>query len=210
MTMSLGNLSILFAIMLAMAAMPSTSVALIVTRAAMGGLSQGVAVACGIVLGDLLFVATALLGLAALAERLGGLFVLIKVLGGLYLLWLGGTLLRLRSQRDSVNPTRVTHSGLLGSLLAGLLLTLGDVKAILFYASIFPLVMPTDQLTAADVVAAMGVTITSVGGVKLLYALSARKLATMVQDRRMRRIGQRGAGVLLVGAGGSLIVSTAG
>ncbi|EIC20902.1 LysE family transporter [Thiorhodovibrio frisius] len=96
------------------------------------------------------------------------------------------------------------------SLLAGLVLTLGDLKAILFYASIFPLVMPTDQLAAADVVAVMAVTITSVGGVKLLYAFSARKLAKMVQDRRMRRIGQGGAGVLLLGAGGSLIVSTAG
>lgn len=208
--MSIGDLSILFAIMLAMAAMPSTSVALVVTRAAMGGLSQGIAVTCGIVLGDLLFVATALFGLAALAERLGGLFVLIKVLGGLYLLWLGGTLLRRRSKRDSVTPSLLTHSGLLGSLLAGVLLTLGDVKAILFYASIFPLVMPADQLAAADVVAVMGVTLTSVGGVKLLYAMSARKLATMVLDTRMRRIGQRGAGVLLVGAGGSLIVSTAG
>ncbi|WP_242518190.1 MULTISPECIES: LysE family translocator [Thiorhodovibrio] len=176
----------------------------------MGGLSQGIAVTCGIVLGDLLFVATALFGLAALAERLGGLFVLIKVLGGLYLLWLGGTLLLSRSTRDSVNPSLVTQSGLLRSLLAGLVLTLGDLKAILFYASIFPLVMPTDQLAAADVVAVMAVTITSVGGVKLLYAFSARKLATMVQDRRMRRIGQRGAGVLLLGAGGSLIVSTAG
>ncbi|HHJ14327.1 MAG TPA: LysE family translocator, partial [Gammaproteobacteria bacterium] len=43
----------LFAIMAALAAIPSTSVALVLTRSATLGLANGIAVATGIVIGDL-------------------------------------------------------------------------------------------------------------------------------------------------------------
>jgi len=46
-----------------LAAMPSTSVALVVTRSATLGVGNGFSVAAGIVLGDLVFVMLAILGL---------------------------------------------------------------------------------------------------------------------------------------------------
>ena len=51
----------LFLIMIALAAVPSTSVALVVTRSATLGISNGVAVSLGIVLGDLVFIFLAIL-----------------------------------------------------------------------------------------------------------------------------------------------------
>lgn len=91
-TIGLGQALMLFATMVALAALPSASVALVVTRSATAGADHGIAVAVGILLGDLLFVAVALLGLAAL----GVLFLLVKALGGLHRLWLGGSLLLAR------------------------------------------------------------------------------------------------------------------
>ena len=79
----------LFGIMVALAAVPSASVVLVVTRSATLGVANGIAVSAGIVLGDLVFLGLAILGLAAAAEAMGSLFVFLKVMAGLYLLWLG-------------------------------------------------------------------------------------------------------------------------
>lgn len=76
----------LFLIMLTLAALPSASVALVVTRSATAGFANGVAVALGIVVGDLLFVALAILGLSLLAETMGAFFAILKYLGGAYLI----------------------------------------------------------------------------------------------------------------------------
>lgn len=72
--MSIIESTALLGIMVTLAAMPSTSVALVVTRAATLGVKNGIAVAAGIVVGDLLFVMLVILGLSALAEALGSFF----------------------------------------------------------------------------------------------------------------------------------------
>ena len=93
MTLTFLSILSLAAMLLALAALPSASVALVVSRAASAGLRQGAWVALGIVAGDLLFVGLALLGLLALADLLGETFLWIKLLGGAYLIILGSRLL---------------------------------------------------------------------------------------------------------------------
>jgi threonine/homoserine/homoserine lactone efflux protein len=208
--MSLDESLILFATLGLLAALPSTSVVLVVTRSATAGLRHGLAVVLGIVLGDLLFVAIALLGLTVLADALGGLFLLVKLLGGLYLVWLGGTMLFSRSTRRRASANGGSASGLLGSVVAGLLLTLGDLKAILFYASLFPLFVDLEALGIADLLLIILITALSVGGVKLGYAVAASKVTGFVRSARLGRAAHRGAGLLLLGAGGYLITSAPG
>jgi threonine/homoserine/homoserine lactone efflux protein len=208
--MSLDESLILFATLALLAALPSTSVVLVVTRSATAGLRQGLAVALGIVLGDLLFVTVALLGLTALAEALGGLFLLVKLLGGLYLIGLGCAMLCSASPRRHAGATPDSASGLLGSALAGLLLTLGDLKAILFYASLFPLFVDLDAVGSADLLLIVLITALSVGGVKLGYAVAARRITVHLRGARVGRVAHRGAGLLLLGAGGYLITSAPG
>tara|TARA_A100000171_G_scaffold49282_1_gene58070 strand:+ start:760 stop:978 length:219 start_codon:yes stop_codon:yes gene_type:complete len=58
-------------IMTLLAAIPSSSVALVVIRASTMGVKQGVITSLGVVAGDLVFVAMVLLGLTALSEQLG-------------------------------------------------------------------------------------------------------------------------------------------
>mgnify|MGYP006902141376 CR=1 FL=1 len=88
-------------------------------------------------------------------------------------------------------------------------MTLGDVKAVLFYASLFPLFVDVGQIALADVLLLIVITAVGVGGVKLLYALSARRLAAIaLRDSRLGRIAKRGAGGLLLGMGG-YVISTA-
>jgi threonine/homoserine/homoserine lactone efflux protein len=167
------------------------------------------AVAAGIVLGDLVFVALALLGITALAEWAGSLFTVLRTLGGMYLVWLGVGLLRSRGGTP-INPEdRVTGArDLAASFLAGFTLTLGDVKAILFYASLFPAFVDMSTPGGVDVVLVVLVTVVAVGGVKLSYAAGAARIAG-----RLERVQARGrslrilAGMLVVAAGLYVIAS---
>jgi threonine/homoserine/homoserine lactone efflux protein len=205
--MSPADALVLFATMAALAALPSTSVALVVTRSATAGLRHGIAVALGILLGDLVFVAAALLGLAALAEALGGLFSLVKLFGGLYLIWLGARMLCVRRAGSGQRARPPSASSLIGSVAAGLLLTLGDLKAILFYASLFPLFVDLHRVDLGDLLVIIGITVLSVGGVKLLYVLAAHRVAAIARGARVGRAAEAGSGALLIGAGGYLILS---
>lgn len=193
-------------VMLALAATPSASVALVVTRSATLGFANGAAVTLGIVLGDLVFVALSILGMSFLAETMGGFFAVLKYLGGAYLIWMGINLMRSHSRENVILNN---HPGsLLASLTSGFLLTLGDLKAILFYASLLPSVVDMSQLSAQKISMIALITIITVGGTKLLYALAARHITIHLKNAKHRKFAQSASGCLVIGAGSYLIVKS--
>lgn len=197
----------LLAVMLALAAMPSASVGLVVTRSATLGFANGVAVSMGIVLGDLVFVALAILGMSFLADSLGAYFSLLMYVGGAYLIWLGISLIRSRSSVDT-DLRQGSRMSLLSSFMAGFVLTLGDVKAILFYASLFPAFVDMGSLTVTDIIVIVLVTIGAVGGVKLVYAYSAQRIAQRLKGRKTQDLARKVVGCIILGVGIYLIVTT--
>lgn len=204
--MTLMQALALFSVMVALAALPSSSVMLVVARSVTHGLGNGIAVAVGIVIGDLAFVLLAILGLSAVAEALGGFFVIVRLLGGLYLIWLGVSMLRGGYVTLSMSDAPQKKAGFLVSVAAGFFLTLGDVKAILFYASLFPLFIDLSAATTFDYSLVAGITIVSVGSVKSVYAVLATRVAAYADKHELSRAPQKLAGGLLVGAGSYLAI----
>ena len=190
--------------MLALAAMPSASVALVVTRSAALGFCNGAAVALGIVIGDLVFVAFAIFGMSVLAETMGAFFAVVKFAGGAYLIWLGIDLLR-ADKEATPQFADSRKSTLFASFLSGLVLTLGDVKAILFYASLFPAFVNMATLSAVNIGAIVVVTILSVGGVKLAYAFAARRIVRRLRSNKAQKTLRTATGGIMMGAGTYLI-----
>lgn len=204
--MSLFEILILFVIMLPLAAMPSSSVALVVARSASAGRISGVVSALGIVAGDLIFVAIALLGMSFLAEWLGAFFTLVKYCGGAYLIWLGFCLFKSKSSQ-SIPLTRNRASSLVLDFTAGLFLTLGDVKAILFYASLFPALVDMKNLNLWDMMLIMLTTAVTVGGVKLVYVLFASTLVEKLRGRVSSDMPRKFGGAVMMGCGALLLAS---
>ena len=196
----------LFGIMVVLAALPSTSVALVVTRSATLGVANGFSVAAGIVLGDLVFIMLAILGLSFVAETMGGLFMVIKYLGAFYLLWFGFSLLKSQSNIKIKTNSIRKNGNLITSFLAGLILTLGDVKAIIFYVSLFPMFIDLAALKVTEVLIVILVTVVSVGGVKVFYALFAEKIANLTREQKYENTARKAAGGLMIGAGTYLII----
>lgn len=196
----------LFGIMVALAALPSASVALVIVRSATLGIANGIAVTTGIILGDLVFILLAIFGLTVVAETMGSLFMVVKYLGATYLLWLGYTLMTSKSTITIKIDKTIKKQNLVTSFLAGFILTLGDIKAIIFYASLFPIFINLPALQVSDVLIIISIMVVSLGSVKILYAFSAVKVVSFTRNYTFDNATRKTLGVFMLGAGGYLIV----
>jgi threonine/homoserine/homoserine lactone efflux protein len=196
----------LFLIMITLAVIPSASVALVVTRSATLGVPNGVAVAIGIVLGDLVFIFLAILGLSVIAETMGVMFAVIKYIGAGYLLWLGYSLLASKNKSTYTVDESKLKGNIVVSFLSGFFLTLGDVKAIFFYVSLFPTFIDLAAMEYLDLLIVIIVTIATVGGVKIGYAIVAKKVVNLTHEMKLEKGAKKVAGSLMIGAGSYLIV----
>jgi threonine/homoserine/homoserine lactone efflux protein len=206
--MNLIEIMTLFGIMVALAVIPSASVALVITRSATLGVTNGIAVSAGIVLGDLIFILLAIFGLSVVAETMGGMFIVIKYLGAVYLLWLGFSLFTSKSNIAITLDKKIDKRNLAASFLAGLFLTLGDIKAIIFYISLFPVFIDVSTLQITDILIIISIMVLGVGGVKVLYAFSAIKVASFAKKYKLENISKKVAAGLMVAAGSWLILKT--
>ena len=203
--MTLTSAIALFATMIVLAAIPSSSVALVIARSAGKGVPHGLATAAGIVVGDLIFILLAVLGLNIIAETMAGMFMLIKYLGACYLIWMGLSLISARPLALT-NKQAALENNLLSSFAAGFLLTLGDLKAIVFYVSFFPTFVDLENLRVADLLGIITITVVTVGGVKAAYAIVASRLVRGGAGSRFNPPVQIAAGTCMIGAGASLLI----
>lgn len=208
--MTLFRALALFATMGLLAALPSSSVALVVARSATLGTHNGLATAAGVVSGDLIFMTLALLGLSALAEQLGTVFVVVKYAAAAFLIWFGICLIWNRNQQQSWSQTKLQNANREATLAAsfsfGLLLTLGDLKAIFFYASLLPIFVDFTAVTPVDIAIIAAITIVAVGGVKATYAFAAGKLAGLEGAGTYQRELKVVSGSVMTGLGAYLML----
>jgi len=185
----------LFAAMVVLAAVPSTSVLAVVSRAVGAGFVHGASTALGIVAGDIVLILIAFCGLAFAEEIFGAGFTLLRYLGSLYLIVLGIALWR--STPSGAADAAPMPGSLGGDFLAGLLITLGDQKAILFYLGFLPGFVDLKRATPFDIGLVVGTTVVAVGGVKLAYAALAGRTRAFIGGGASRWLN-RVAGFVMV------------
>jgi len=204
-SLTLGSVAALFGTMLILALVPSMSVITVSARSAAFGFAHGASTALGVVVGDVVFILIAILGLAAIAESVDWLLIGLRYFGGVYLVWLGIQLFRSRSSgcEDDSSAT----ASLVSSFMAGFLLTLGDQKAILFYLVFFPAFVDISQLTSVDAAIIVGIAVISVGGAKLGYAFAADRVS-LLPSESAQRVVSKSAAALLISVGVFLLLKS--
>ena len=186
--------------MLVLAASPGPGVMATVSRALSSGFLAALAVICGIVLGDILFLLLATFGLSIIARTLGELFLVVKVCGGAYLIWLGVKIWRNGPASDEiVNGNGVRSQW--GNFIGGLLITLSNPKVILFYCGFLPTFMDLTVLSFADLMFVIVIVSTVLSGVLSAYAFLASRARKMFTDRKAARRLNRAAGGVMVATG---------
>lgn len=178
---------------------PGPGLATIISRALASGPVAGLAVTAGLILADFAFMAIAMVGLTAIATALGPLFQIIKYAGAAYLLWLGYRVLCGSAAAIIVAPRK--GSGLLRDIGLGLVVTLGNPKAILFYSALLPTFLDMTKIHVGDflILAAIVVAISYMvyGG----YILLAERSRRLLSSKRASRLYNRMTGTVLIGAG---------
>ncbi len=126
-------------------AVPGPGVAAIVARGLGGGFRGAVPIVLGILVGDLIYLAFAAFGLAAIATYFSAVFVVIRYLSAAYLLYIAWKFWTAKPGAEQIGPKAEEHWS--RTLLAGLSLTLGNPKTIVFYLALLPTVVPLDRIT---------------------------------------------------------------
>ncbi len=183
---------------------PGPGVLLVISRTVSGGFFAAVWTIAGIVSADLIFLVIVAYGLQVIASILDSAFIFIQTMGAVYLLWLGFTLIKNPSITLAPNNARATAQPpqpFYGLWLTGVLITLSNPKAILFYMSFLPAIIDITALTALDVVI-MGVIIcVTIGGIMFFYALTVLKAKNTVGASMGHKMTQRIAGSIIVATG---------
>jgi threonine/homoserine/homoserine lactone efflux protein len=182
---------------------PGPAVVAVTARALASGLRPALAFHLGVVAGDLVLMTLAIFGLAAVAQALGPWFVVVRVAGGLYLIWLGVRLWRTVPQEPGLVPAAPV-SAFRRNVLGGLVLTLGNPKAIVFYAAFLPTFVDLAQVAAADIAILAAVVAGVLTVTNMSYGLLAAHARVLFKSRRAMRNFNRAGGTLMIGAGAAV------
>lgn len=189
--------------MLLLAITPGPGVFATVARTLASGLKQSAFVVLGIVTGDLIFLLFAIFGLATIAQYLHGLFVFIKFIGATYLIYLGAKLCLSKPEKIQVDLSAENNSWK-SNFLAGLFITLGNPKVILFYIGFLPTFVNLTALQGLDV-AVIATVVTIVLSLTLLaYAYAASKARALFNNPSSQKVMNRFAGSAMITTGSVL------
>ena len=131
------------------AAIPGPGVTALVARALGSGFRSALFMSLGLVLGDLTYLTAVVLGLALVAQTFGMVFLVVKWAGVAYLAWLAWTFWTSGITAEKVEA-RKGKGGFVASFLAGLTVTLGNPKTMIFYLAITPTIVDLETITLAD------------------------------------------------------------
>ncbi|MDA8855119.1 LysE family translocator [Candidatus Pseudothioglobus singularis] len=155
-------------------------------------------VSIGHTVGDIIYVALAMLALNALAEVINESMLYVKILGASYLIFIGYQ--QFRSKGISFEPSN-QKSSVIKLLIAGFVVGVTNPKTIIFYLSFLPIFIDLNNLTLnteVQVIVAIGLTVFFV--LSLANILGVRLRSYIENPDSIRRINQvTGVTMILVG-----------
>lgn len=183
-------------------ASPGPGVAALTARVLARGSAGVVPFIGGYVVGDLVWFAVAAAGLAVLAQTFAALFLVVKYAGAAYLLWL--------AYRLWTGPAEPAEAALQPAdrgdrlFLAGLLVTLGNPKVIVFFLALLPAVIDLEALTLAGFLEVALLIVVILSGVLAGYATAAARARRLFTSPRARRLINRSTGAVMAGAAAAI------
>ena len=172
----------------------------LIARSLSGGFQAAWPLALGVVVGDVLWSLLAIFGITWVLSVYGGFLEALKwVAAGMFIVM--GALV-IRSADNGIDTdSRLTRPGMWAGFVAGLVVILGNPKAILFYAGMLPGFFDLTRLTGIDIaiIVSLSMVIPLFGNLCMaLFIDRARRLLQRPAALRRMNIS---AGVLLICVG---------
>ena len=197
--MPLSGLLVFAAAYVMAAAFPGPGVAAVVARVLARGTSGAACFIAGFVAGDLIWFGVASAGLAVAAQAFAVLFLAIKYAGAAYLLLMAWKLWTAPAPVMPLDGDAPVESGA-RAFLAGLALTLGNPKVIVFFLALLPAVVRLDALPLTGFAEIAGLIVVILSAVLGSYAITASRARRLFTSPRAIRTLNRGTGAVMAGA----------
>ena len=183
---------------------PGPAVILTMTQSMAKGVRAGMGVIAGVEIGNIVYFTLSGLGLGAVLATSESAFLAIKYAGALYLIYLGIVTIR-NARQAATEPDNDDRPLWRAPVTQGLVNQLGNPKAILFYAALFPqfidyqsgnLALQLAILAATDIVIEVPILVA--------YAALAARGRRLLGGPGGAIWRERIAGMALIGVGGAL------
>lgn len=195
--MDLGSI-LLFVTVLAIAiATPGPTIATLIARILTLAPARNIGFAIGLVLGDVLWLAAAVFGLAALAQEAHEIMVVLKYLGAAYLLYLAYKMWTAPAA-DPIEDAQ-DRKLRLGSIAGGLAMAISNPKTMLFYLALLPNLVPLADIGVVTFVELVLVLTIVYVAVLAAYMISASYARRLIASPRTLRIVNRGSAIVMTG-----------
>ena len=201
--MTLSALLLFAAALFLNAGTPGPSIAALVARVLSGGLKSVLPFLAAMWIGELMWLAAAVGGLTFLAQAYGAAFAVLKYAGCLYLLYLAWRMWNAPSEVDAADLPKGSGSRM---FLAGMAITLGNPKIMVFYVALLPALIELDRLTPPGMAALALTALAVMTTVDLAWACAAAGARRLLRTPRAVRIANRGGAAAMGGA--ALIIAT--
>jgi threonine/homoserine/homoserine lactone efflux protein len=185
------------------AAIPGPGVTALVARALGSGFRSALYMSLGLVLGDLVYLTAVVLGLAIVAQTFGMVFLAVKWAGIAYLGWLAWTFWTSGMTAGHVEA-RKDKDGFAAGVLAGLTLTLGNPKTMIFYLAITPTIVDLRTVTSAEYGMLALLTVVVLLVVLVPYLALAAKARWFLRTPRALKALNRTAAAFMAGAAAAI------
>jgi threonine/homoserine/homoserine lactone efflux protein len=195
--MTLANLLVFAVALIVAAGSPGPSVAALVARVLTNGLRDVLPFLAAMWLGEALWLTCAVAGLAVVARTLGVVFVVIKFIGVAYLLYLAWKMWFAPAQVSNQDMPSGSPWRMFG---AGLTVTLGNPKIMVFYLALLPTIVDLDRVGAAAWIELTAVTLIVLMSVDLAWALLAVRARRLLTSRKAVKIANRTSATMMAGA----------
>lgn len=180
------------------AASPGPGIAALVARALGSGLRPALPMIAGFVTGDIIYLASAAIGLAMIAAKFAAVFALIRYAGAAYLLYLA---YRMWTATPQVADVKAETAASVGRMyLAGLSVTLGNPKVMVFYLALLPTIINLENISAAGFAELSAIVLVALSAVLTAYAALAARARLLFADATARRRLNRASGAIMAGA----------
>lgn len=202
--MSIVELTVFAGTLLVSVAYPGPTVAALVARVISRGMREVLPFLAAIWLGELVWLSAAILGLAALAETLGALFVVVKFAGVVYLLVLAWTMWFASAEPAETSlPTERQPWRMFG---AGLMVSIGNPKNMLFYMTLLPTVVQFGHVDLRGWATLCLVAFVILAAVDSSWAFAASRARALLRSRRAMRVANRTGASMMAGAAVAIAV----
>ncbi|GAA4477025.1 LysE family translocator [Gluconacetobacter asukensis] len=196
--MTFSALMIFCAALVINAGSPGPSVAALVSRVLTNGFRDVFPFLAAMWLGEAIWLTLAVTGLSALAQSFATVFIALKYVGVAYLLYLAWNMWNAPVEiKEDEAPRRRQP---LKMFSAGMMVTLGNPKIMVFYVALLPTIIDIGHVTAGAWAALIATLITVLAAIDLTWSFIAVRARRLLTNSKAMRTANRTSAGMMTGA----------